>query len=173
MSITLILGGARSGKSARAENLVQQSGKAVVYVATAPPLKDDAAWQQRIEQHRLRRPKAWHCVEEPLAIADVLTSYSKKHIILVDCMTLWLSNLMWKKKPVDDAVRDLCATLKRMESDVVMVSNELGMGLVPEHALSRAFRDEHGRLNQRLAALSDHVEFVVAGLPMIVKGEKP
>ncbi|MBL1351845.1 MAG: bifunctional adenosylcobinamide kinase/adenosylcobinamide-phosphate guanylyltransferase [Zetaproteobacteria bacterium] len=172
MSITLILGGARSGKSMRAESLVKQSGKHVVYLATAPHIKHDEAWQQRIEHHRSRRPDDWQCVEETLNIGDILTSYSNKHIILVDCMTLWLSNVIWKKRDVHEAVRSLCATLKVAQADVVMVSNELGMGLVPETALSRIFRDEQGRLNQHLAALSEQVEFVVAGLPMMVKGEK-
>jgi len=172
MSITLILGGARSGKSSRAEHLVQQSGKQVVYLATAPHIKGDEAWRQRIELHRLRRPNDWQCIEETLAIGDIITSYSNKHIILVDCMTLWLANVIWEKRNVHEAVQELCATLTLAQADVVMVSNELGMGLVPETALNRAFRDEQGRLNQRLAALSEQVEFVVAGLPMMVKGEK-
>ncbi|MDQ6974618.1 MAG: bifunctional adenosylcobinamide kinase/adenosylcobinamide-phosphate guanylyltransferase [Mariprofundaceae bacterium] len=172
MSITLILGGARSGKSLRAERLAQQSGKQVIYLATAPHIKGDEAWQQRIEHHRSRRPKAWICVEETLAIGDIVTAYSDDTIILVDCMTLWLSNLIWKKIHVADAVHDLCAILELAQADVVMVSNELGMGLVPETALNREFRDEQGRLNQRLAILSNHVEFVVAGLPMILKGEQ-
>jgi len=171
MSIALILGGARSGKSTRAEHLATQSGKHVIYLATAPHLDDDIEWQQRIAQHQARRPSDWICIEEALAIADVCAEYDDTHVILVDCMTLWLSNLMWEKQDVHAAIQNLCAVLEKIQADVVMVSNELGMGLVPEHALSREFRDAQGWLNQALASTADHVEFMVAGLPMLLKGD--
>jgi len=172
MSITLILGGARSGKSAHAEYLASQSGKQVVYLATAPHLEGDEAWEQRIAEHQARRPSTWLCIEESLDIADIYRHYDHRHIILVDCMTLWLSNLIWEKRDVSASIQDLCAILTNIQADIIMVSNELGMGLVPEHTLSREFRDAQGRLNQSLAKVAHDVAFVVAGLPMMLKGEK-
>jgi len=171
MSITLILGGARSGKSTRAEHLAAQSGKQVIYLATAPHLEGDEAWQQRIAKHQARRPSTWLCIEEGLDIADICLRYDEHYVILIDCMTLWLSNLMWEKREVSPAMEHLCATLDKVQADIIMVSNELGMGLVPEHALSREFRDAQGWLNQSLASTADRVAFMVAGLPMMLKGD--
>jgi len=171
MSVILILGGARSGKSRRAEALAKNSGQAVLYVATAPMMPDDAEWQARIEQHKQSRPSAWHCVEEPLALVEVLQQKShSKQLILLDCLTLWLSNMMFEEQDIAMETQRLCSQLQDCCGDVILVSNEVGMGIVPESALARRFRDEQGRLNQTVAAVADTVELIVAGIPMHVKG---
>jgi len=176
MSITLVLGGTRSGKSAHAEHLAtslaKQHEKQVIYLATAPHINEDKAWEQRIAQHQARRPSDWIAIEETLNIAEVCASYNHQHVILVDCMTLWLSNLLWAETDSSDAIAHLSSMLQKVQADVILVSNELGMGLVPEDALSREFRDAQGKLNQTLAKLADHVMLVVAGLPLVLKGEK-
>ena len=170
MAITLILGGARSGKSARAEALAKASGLAVCYVATAPHLGDDAEWQARIKQHQKQRPADWQVIEEPLDLKHIfLSGRYASSLVLVDCLTLWLSNLLYADKDAQTEVNRLCAALKAYQGDVVLVSNEVGLGLVPESALGRSFRDAQGRLNQSMASVADHVEFIAAGLPMVLK----
>lgn len=165
----LILGGARSGKSRHAEHLAEQSGRAVVYIATAEAL--DAEMSARIAHHRAQRPAGWALVEEPLALAAVLrTEAAPERCLLVDCLTLWLGNLL-----AADAVRmqheidALCATLPHLPGEILLVSNEVGWGIVPDNPLARRFRDEAGRLHQRLAALCDRVTLVVTGLPLALK----
>jgi len=171
MSITLLLGGARSGKSRRAEALARNSGQAVLYVATAPMMPDDAEWQARIEKHKQSRPSVWQCVEEPLALVEVLQQKShSEQLILVDCLTLWLSNMMFEERDMVLETQRLCSQLHDCCGDVVLVSNEVGMGIVPESALGRRFRDEQGRLNQAVAAVADTVELMVAGIPLAIKG---
>lgn len=168
---TLILGGARSGKSALAEQLATASGHDVVYVATAQPL--DAAMAERIAHHRAQRPRYWHTVEEPLALADTLRQHaSEGRCLLVDCLTLWLSNLVGGIEPGRfERERDaLFEVLDALPGDLLMVSNEVGMGVVPLGELSRRFVDEAGRLHQHLAARCERVVFVAAGLPMTLKG---
>jgi len=172
MSVTLILGGARSGKSKRAESYARNSGKRVIYIATAPRIEDDDEWMQRLAQHRNSRPAHWQTVEEQLNLASVLQKSTADELLLIDCATLWLSNLMWAEKDVASEVAQFCAILSQTKSDVILVSNELGMGLVPETALGRAFRDAQGRMNQQLAGIADCVEFIAAGLPITLKGEK-
>ena len=170
MSISLILGGARSGKSTRAEALAKASGLDVCYVATAPSMDDDAEWQARIEQHQKQRPDDWQVIEEPLDLIRIFTSGADtSSIVLVDCLTLWLSNLLYADKDVQTEADNLCSVLKAYQGDVVLVSNEVGLGLVPESELGRNFRDEQGRLNQNIAAVADHVEFIAAGLPLVLK----
>jgi len=172
MSVTLILGGARSGKSRRAEALACSSDMPVIYVATSPEMKEDMAWQQRIEQHRLHRPQHWQTIEEPLALVDVLRDEKYKgNLLLVDCLTLWLSNLLLAEKNIEMETAQLCEALEQCVNPVILVSNEVGMGLVPETPLGREFRDVQGRLNQAVAAVVDRVEFVAAGLPICLKGE--
>jgi adenosylcobinamide kinase/adenosylcobinamide-phosphate guanylyltransferase len=167
---TLVLGGARSGKSQHAEALAQASGKGVVYVATAPRFPDDKEWQQRISQHEKQRPENWELLEEELSLISIL--HSTKHedkFVLVDCLTLWLSNVMFANKDEEDETRQLCDALANYAGDMVLVSNEVGMGLVAETKLGRSFCDAQGRLNQAVAKVADQVFFVAAGLPLQLK----
>lgn len=166
--LTLILGGARSGKSARAEALVEGSGLRPVYIATAQPL--DAEMAERIAAHRRRRGPAWRTLEEPLALPELLAAEARPgRAILVDCLTLWLTNLMVAGRPVEAASDALLAGLPAAEGPVVLVSNEVGQGVVPLDAMSRAFVDHAGRLHQRLAAAASWVQLVAAGIPIDLK----
>jgi len=166
----LVLGGARSGKSARAEALAKHFSRTVVYVATSPVFPEDQDWQQRIARHSKRRPDDWVLVEEPLNLVGLLQGAAYiRDILLIDCLTLWLSNVLHEAKDVEAEVDALCLALARYSGTVVMVSNEVGMGLVPESAIGRRFRDAQGLLNQRVAALADRVEFVAAGLAIPLK----
>lgn len=171
---TLILGGARSGKSALAERLAHDSGRAVVYLATAEAR--DGEMRARIDHHRARRPGHWACVEEPLALAAALRGHARAdRCVLVDCLTLWLSNLLHDA----DAARfgrerdALLAALPTLPGEILLVANEVGLGIVPLGALSRRFVDEAGRLNQSVAAACERVLFVAAGLPFALKGSPP
>lgn len=183
MSRTLVLGGARSGKSALAERLALGSGKQVVYLATSHA--GDGEMAARIAHHRARRPDDWHTVEEATALAARLRELcAPDRIVLVDCLTLWLSNLMFSARrdyPEVGAidlpplfVSERAALLDWLDApasgEVVFVSNEIGLGVVPFGAVSRAFVDEAGRLNQDVAARCDRVLFVAAGLPLGLKG---
>lgn len=183
MSVTLVFGGARSGKSAFAERLAQDSGKEVVYVATSRA--GDGEMAQRIAHHRERRPAAWRTVEEELALAATLRTHcAPQRLVLVDCLTLWLSNLMFydgRDYPEVGALalparlhEERSALLDALdaglEGEVVFVSNEVGMGIVPWGAISRSFADEAGRLNQAVAARADRAVLVAAGLPLVLKG---
>ena len=168
---TLILGGARSGKSALAERLAGDSGREVVYVATAQAHDDEM--RDRIAHHRERRPAHWRSVEEPLALAETLCLQARgDRCLLVDCLTLWLSNLLIDPDPPRfererDALLDL---LPNLPGQLLLVSNEVGLGIVPMGALSRRFVDEAGRLHQALATHCERVLFVTAGLPIALKG---
>ena len=181
MTTTLVLGGARSGKSAYAEKLASDSGLGVVYIATARA--GDGEMAARIAQHRSDRPQHWLTIEEPLRLADAITRYSTADcVVLVDCLTLWLSNLLFSSGgdyPDVGAItlpalfsRERAALLDALNNaagDVVLVSNEVGMGIVPMGAVSRCFTDEAGRLNQAVAAVCDRAVFVAAGLPLVLK----
>ncbi|MBN4073228.1 bifunctional adenosylcobinamide kinase/adenosylcobinamide-phosphate guanylyltransferase [Mariprofundus ferrooxydans] len=172
MPVTLILGGARSGKSRRAEALALSLCEHPVYIATAPLIEGDHEWLARIERHRNDRDDHWRLLEEELELTRVLQKHAiKGQTVLVDCLTLWLSNLMLADKNIDIETAILCKLLPTLPGHVILVSNEVGMGLVPETSEGRVFRDAQGRLNQQVAALADRVEFVVAGLPVCVKGE--
>ena len=165
---TLVLGGARSGKSSFAEQIVRESGLDKVYIATA--LAGDDEMQSRIAHHRERRGDGWRTVEEPLHLVEVISREAASgRILLVDCLTLWLSNLMHAEADTVREANRLVATLERVACPVVLVSNEIGLGLVPETPLGRQFRDEHGRLNQLVAAVIGNVAFVAAGLPLWLK----
>jgi adenosylcobinamide kinase/adenosylcobinamide-phosphate guanylyltransferase len=183
MTHTLVFGGARSGKSALAERLARDAGKLVVYLATSHA--GDAEMAARIAHHRARRPAEWQTVEEPTALAATLRALcAPERIVLVDCLTLWLTNLMFAARqdypdvgPVDLPplfARERAALLDWLDApsagDVVFVSNEVGMGIVPYGAVSRSFVDEAGRLNQDVAARCERVLFVAAGLPLALKG---
>ncbi len=166
--ITLVLGGARSGKSRYAERLVEGAASGGTYCATAEA--GDAEMTRRIAAHRARRGPFWHTVETPLALAPVIAGEAtSKRPLLIDCLTLWLSNLLLAGKPVEDETAALCGALRLAAGPVVLVANEVGMGLVPETPLGRRFRDAAGRLNQEVAALADRVVFVAAGLPLVLK----
>jgi adenosylcobinamide kinase/adenosylcobinamide-phosphate guanylyltransferase len=168
MSVELIIGGARSGKSSLAERRAADSGLEVAYVATATA--GDQEMVERIAHHRQRRPAHWRTVEEPLHLAACLrTEAAADRCVLVDCVTLWLSNLLLG--PGFEPERSLLLdALPALPGHVILVSNEVGWGVVPPNELARRFADEQGRINQALAALSDRVTLVVAGLPVELKG---
>ena len=167
--VTLVLGGARSGKSRYAECLIEGAAACGIYCATAEA--GDAEMAQRIAAHRARRGSFWHTIEEPLALAPVIAAESSLgRPLLIDCLTLWLSNLMFAERTVEEEAEALCAALRLAAGPVVLVANEVGLGLVPETSLGRRFRDAAGRLNQQIATLADRVVFVAAGLPLVLKG---
>ena len=167
--VTLVLGGARSGKSRHAEGLVTARPKPWTYIATAQAWDDEM--RVRIDRHRDDRGPDWITVEEPLDLPGALRRHAVPGAaVLVDCLTLWLSNLMGAERDIDTAAAELLAVLDACFGTVVLVSNEVGLGIVPDNALARAFRDHAGRLHQRVAARAERVLFVVAGLPMVVKG---
>jgi adenosylcobinamide kinase/adenosylcobinamide-phosphate guanylyltransferase len=166
--MTLILGGARSGKSRHAERLVLESGFAPVYVATAQALDDEMA--ARIAAHRARRGAAWRTLEEPLDLAGVLErACGPDRAVLVDCLTLWLTNLMVQEQPVGAEMARLVELLPRLPGMVVLVSNEGGLGVVPADPMARAFIDHAGWLHQKIAEQADVVVFMAAGLPLRLK----
>jgi len=169
MSVTLILGGGRSGKSRRAEALAEETECLVCYVATAQAIEGDAEWQQRIDKHKEQRPNHWKTIEEPLHLDGILNAAKQGQTIVIDCLTLWLFNVMMESRDVEKETCDLCVILETCQADVICVSNELGMGLVPESKLGRDFRDAQGRLNQAVAKVADCVEFIVAGVVMPIK----
>jgi adenosylcobinamide kinase/adenosylcobinamide-phosphate guanylyltransferase len=165
--VTLILGGARSGKSRYAERLVENAARCGTYLATAEA--GDAEMAERIAAHRARRGPFWRTVEAPLTLASAIAAAAPEGPVLVDCLTLWLSNLLLAGKQPDAETGVLCRVLHEAAGPIVLVSNEVGMGLVPETPLGRHFRDAAGRLNQEIAALADRVVFIAAGLPLILK----
>ena len=165
--LTLVLGGARSGKSRHAEALVTAGPAPWVYIATAQAFDDEMV--ARIAQHRADRAPGWITIEAPLDLAGALDAAPLDGAVLIDCLTLWLTNLMLGEHDITTAVVALEAALDRRRAPVVLVANEVGLGIVPENALARAFRDEAGRLNQRLATRAGRVLFMVAGLPLVVK----
>ncbi len=168
-SVCLVLGGARSGKSLFAERQVEATGLSTCYIATAEA--HDAEMAERIRRHRRRRGDAWVTVEAPLRLADALdNATSSSRAVLVDCLTLWLANVMAAGRSPQRDVDDLLRALGRAEGQVVLVSNEVGMGIVPENALARMFRDEAGTMHQRIGAMAGRVIFVAAGLPLTLKG---
>ena len=188
MTQTLVFGGARSGKSAYAEQLARDSGKEVLYLATAQA--GDGEMATRIAHHRAQRPGDWPTVEEPLLLGAALLRHARPgRLLLVDCLTLWLTNLMFSSGDSYPDVGDIVlpelfhserahflTALAELEygecagCDIVLVSNEVGMGIVPYGAISRCFTDEAGRLNQAVAAICQRAVFVAAGLPLVLKG---
>ncbi|ARU90664.1 bifunctional adenosylcobinamide kinase/adenosylcobinamide-phosphate guanylyltransferase [Pseudomonas sp. M30-35] len=167
----LILGGARSGKSRLAERVAEESGLAVTYIATSEPLDDEMS--QRIAHHRQRRPAHWRLIEEPLQLAKILQeNAAADRCLLVDCLTLWLSNLLMLN---DDArmqgeIDQLLECIEALPGRVIMVSNETGLGVIPLGELTRRYVDQAGWLHQALAERCQRVVFTVAGLPMVLKG---
>ncbi len=167
-TVSLVLGGARSGKSRFAENMIQRAAACGIYCATAEA--GDAEMAARIAAHRARRGPFWRTIEEPLALAAVIAAEARSdRPLLIDCLTLWLSNLMLCGRSVEEEAAFLAAALRLAAGPVVLVANEVGMGLVPEAPLGRRFRDAAGWLNQDIAAIADRVVFVAAGLPLVLK----
>ena len=166
--LTLVLGGARSGKSRHAEALIGKAGQGCVYIATAQAFDDEM--RQRIARHRADRPAAWTTIEAPLDLAGAIAAQPADRPVLVDCLTLWLSNTMLAERDVDAACDAMLAALGKAAAPVVCVSNEVGLGIVPENALARRFRDAQGTLNQRVAVRADRVVLMAAGLPLVLKG---
>jgi adenosylcobinamide kinase / adenosylcobinamide-phosphate guanylyltransferase len=167
-ALTLVLGGARSGKSRYAERLALESGLTPVYVATAEALDDEMA--ARIAEHRARRGAGWRTVEEPLdLIAALRRECGPDRAVLVDCLTLWLTNLMVAERPVRTEMARLIELLPSMRGALVLVSNEVGLGVVPTDAIARAFIDHAGWLHQRIAEQADVVVIMAAGLPLHLK----
>lgn len=173
MSITLVLGGARSGKSGYAENLAAQTNQNVIYVATAQ-IRDKAI-QERVDLHQQSRPGEWLTIESPLELGSVLQKHTKQgSTLLVDCLTMWVTNLLCEedsKAALKKEQQSFFSSLDMIEGDVIFVSNEVGMGIIPMGELTRDYVDIAGRLHQDIAALADHVVLVVAGLPLVIKGE--
>ena len=167
--VTLVLGGARSGKSSFAEEMAISLDREMFYIATAQPGDEEMA--ARIAEHQARRGAHWQTVEAPLDLPAALsTTAGPGRVALVDCLTLWLSNLMAVERDLSAETQALLATLGRPAGPVILVSNEVGLGIVPMNALARAFRDHQGRLNQQVAALADRVVLMAAGLPLTLKG---
>lgn len=179
---TLVVGGARSGKSAYAEKLAMEAGKDLVYIATAQA--GDPEMSARIAHHRARRGPAWTTQEEPLALGAAVNRWSAPgRVLLIDCLTLWLSNLLFSQAQdfpevgaitppacFEDQRTQFLQALQHAAGDIIIVSNEVGMGIVPQGAVSRWFADEAGRLNQAVAARCERAVFVAAGLPLLLKG---
>jgi len=165
--LTLVLGGARSGKSRYAESVVTALPAPWIYVATAEAR--DAEMAERIAAHQARRGAGWRTLETPRDVVGALTAHGTTPL-LVDCLTLWLANAVLASADVDAEIERLEAALTQAAAPIVLVANEVGFGIVPDNALGRRFRDLQGLLNQRIAARADRVVLVVAGLPLTIKG---
>lgn len=166
----LVLGGVRSGKSAFAEAQIADSHKAVCYVATSQVWDDEMA--SRVQQHQTRRPSSWRLIEEPLALADVLDSLNDpQQAVIVECFSLWMTNLLCleDEERLAQEKQALLDAVASFQGDLVLVSSEVGLGIMPMNALARRFGDELGMMNQALAKLTDRVTFVAAGLPLPLK----
>lgn len=165
----LVLGGARSGKSRFAENLVLGSGLRRHYVATGRAWDDEM--RARIGKHRDDRGPDWITVEEPLELVEALRAIDHPgHVVLVDCLTLWVTNLMMDERDMAEAFSALAAFASGAAARLVFVSNEVGLGIVPDNRMAREFRDHAGRLHQEIAAIAAEVYFIAAGLPLKMKG---
>ncbi|MCK4103370.1 bifunctional adenosylcobinamide kinase/adenosylcobinamide-phosphate guanylyltransferase [Acinetobacter radioresistens] len=171
--LQLILGGARSGKSRLAEKIALESGLNVVYIATAQPL--DEEMQERILHHQESRPRKWQVIEEPLYLSEKLQEIdAQNQLILIDCLTLWMSNLLLQdaSELQMSQCQKLLTILPNLKSEIILVSNETGLGVVPMGNISRKFIDESGRLHQQIGQIAQKVVFCVAGFPIILKEEK-
>jgi len=167
MSMLFVLGGARSGKSAFALREAESRGLPLVMIATAEALDEEMA--SRIQRHREERGSNWTTIEAPIDLESALSQVTPGSIVVIDCLTLWLSNLIHAGKDCIQATHQLINALKMHEA--ILIANEVGLGIVPDNALSRLFRDEAGRMNQKVASAADTVVFVAAGLPLYLKGQ--
>ncbi|MFT3964601.1 MAG: bifunctional adenosylcobinamide kinase/adenosylcobinamide-phosphate guanylyltransferase [Sphingobium sp.] len=167
-SSLLVLGGARSGKSRLAQSRAESLPGAPVYIATAEAW--DGEMRERIALHRADRGGQWATVEAPLDLPEAIASRSGTgHVLLVDCLTLWATNLLLAERDAEAATEALCAAVAGFDGHLILVANEVGLGIVPDNALARRFRDVAGRMNQRVAAVAGEVVFVAAGLPLRLK----
>ncbi len=170
--LVFIAGGARSGKSGFAVTEAERAGDRLAYIATATP--DDPEMEERIRRHRDERGDGWETIEEPLDLVGAVKKISPDTVIVIDCLTLWLTNLLmqdsagFEDRAKQEAER-LAAALKAFEGDVFVVSNEVGLGIVPENALARIFRDAAGAVNRKMAEAADEVYLVVSGIPVKIK----
>jgi len=166
---TFVLGGAASGKSGFAERFCFETEKPRIYIATAQAFDDEM--RDKISAHQAQRGADWTTIEAPLDVPSALQSCGPEDVVLLDCATLWLSNVMLAERDVEEACDGLIEALSVCPAQLVVVSNEVGHGVVPDNALARQFRNAQGRLNQRLAAQADLVVQVIAGLPQVLKGQ--
>jgi adenosylcobinamide kinase/adenosylcobinamide-phosphate guanylyltransferase len=168
--IKFIIGGARSGKSAYAESVASASGRELIYIATAAA--GDSEMSERIKKHKERRRGNWQTIEEEIDISAIIQqpAPNNQKLILIDCLTLWLSNLLHYKLDVEAETEKLLSALKTTKSDIILVSNEVGQGIIPDNALARKFVDEAGILHQKIAKIAHEVFFVTAGIPNKIKG---
>jgi adenosylcobinamide kinase/adenosylcobinamide-phosphate guanylyltransferase len=165
--LILVIGGARSGKSRHAERLMAEYSPPWTYIATAEAF--DEEMRERIAQHRARRDERWETLEAPHALADTIRTAPADRPVLIDCLTLWLSNRLLAGADLETEVTALIEALAARSGPTITVSNEVGLGIVPENALARRFRDAAGIANQRIAAIADRVDFIAAGLPLRLK----
>ena len=169
--IKFVLGGARSGKSAHAEGLAESAGNAPIYIATAEIF--DTEMESRIALHRERRGPHWQLVEAPVDLPQAITAAdTKDSVILIDCLSVWITNILVHDQDTDAATDRLVEALSSCSGTVILVASETGLGIVPENKLSRRFRDANGRLNQAIAALADEVFFVAAGIALRIKPQQ-
>ena len=169
--IHLVLGGSRSGKSRYAEELAKNQNRPVLYIATCRTQGMDQEMKDRVNRHQLDRPENWLTLENRFDLAEIVKEYSD-HCLLLDCLTLWMGNAMETmndEKEISNHLDRACSEVRKQGSSLLVVSNELGMGLVPETPIGREFRDLCGRANQQIAAAADNVTFMVAGIPLQIK----
>ena len=168
MKSLLVLGGARSGKSRYAQQRIEELPGSLAYIATAQAL--DTEMEERIALHRAERGERWHTIEAPLDLSGAILESATHHdAVLIDCLTLWLSNCLLAERDIEAASAALEQAVTSCPVSIVLVSNEVGLGIVPDNALARRFRDEAGRLNQKMAGIVEQVRFLAAGLPMVLK----
>ncbi len=170
-NLTLVLGGASSGKSKFAESLCKKSGLDKVYIATAQVFDDEMA--DKVSRHLTQRGSDWKTIEAPVDVAGAIQSAPDGSVILLDCATLWLTNVILGEHDLDEQTHALISALTSSCNPIVVVSNEVGMGIVPDNALSRKFRNAQGALNQQIASDAGCVVAVMAGLPLVLKGQMP
>lgn len=166
--IKFIIGGTRSGKSEYAESIANASGCELIYIATASA--GDSEMSERIKKHKERRGKNWQTIEEEIDISVIIKQSSNQKLILIDCLTLWISNLLHYNLDIEVETEKLLNALKTTKSDIILVSNEVGQGIIPDNALARKFVDEAGILHQKIAKIAHEVFFVTAGIPTKIKG---
>ena len=167
MTISFFIGGARSGKSISAEKYTLSLAQNPIYMATCEI--SDEEMERRVKRHQDRRDNNWTTILAPLDVSDEIIKLGAKEPILIDCLTLWLSNHLLRNNNLEKKVDELTNTLKNSKADIVLVSNEVGTGIVPDNALARGFRDNAGFMNQKIASVSDEVYWVVAGIPTRIK----
>ncbi len=170
--VMLITGGARAGKSRYAERLMKARPARHAVIATGTA--GDSEMAERIARHKAERDPSWEVIEQPISIRSAIRNAARPdRIVLVDCLTLWISNLMAEQRAIDNEIQGLKDTLQNAAGPVIIVSNEVGLGIVPENPLARAFRDHLGRANQAVAAAADVAVFMAAGIPLVLKGTLP